>query len=64
MYFNEETLPADSRVAILGRIEHGPRVHEVLWGWHEHHRHADGWAWLAERLVKFNDAGGNDRKFA
>lgn len=64
MYFNEETLPPGSRVAILGRIEHGPRVHEVLWGWHEHHGHADGWAWLAERLVQFNDAGGNDRKFA
>jgi hypothetical protein len=43
---------ADTRVAVLAVIEHGPKVHEILWGWHRRHRHDDGWAWLQERLAK------------
>ena len=40
-----------TRVAVLAVIEHGPRVHEVLWGWHLEHRRDDGWSWLMDRLA-------------
>jgi hypothetical protein len=50
VYFAEEQVPTDTRVAVLGELRHGPRVHEVLWGWHEHHRDPDGWQWLTDRL--------------
>jgi hypothetical protein len=43
---------ADTRVAVLAVIEHGPKVHEILWGWHRQHRHPDGWAWLQGRLER------------
>lgn len=39
-----------TRVAVMAVIDHGPRVHEVLWGWHHEHRRRDGWTWLTERL--------------
>jgi hypothetical protein len=64
MYFPEEQLPAESRVVVLARMGHGPRVHEVLWGWHQHHRDADGWQWLIDRLQHFNDLAGEDGRFA
>jgi hypothetical protein len=64
MYFPEEQLPADSRVVVLGTLRHGPRVHEVLWGWHQHHRDADGWQWLTDRLQHFGDLAGEDNRFA
>jgi len=50
-FFTAEELPADARVAVLGTVEHGPRVHELLWGWHLRHRRADGWDWLVDRLA-------------
>lgn len=43
---------SDTRVAILAVIEHGPQVHERLWGWHRWHRKDDGWGWLQERLAE------------
>jgi hypothetical protein len=42
--------PEGARVAVLAVIKQGPRVHELLWGWHRRHRDDDGWAWLLERL--------------
>jgi hypothetical protein len=41
IYLSEEQLPTDARVAVLGTLRHGPRVHEVLWGWHQHHHDPD-----------------------
>jgi hypothetical protein len=64
IYFPEEQLPADTRVAVLGTLRHGPRVHEVLWGWHQHHREPDGWTWLSERLRQFHDLATEDDRFA
>ncbi|MBL7488007.1 hypothetical protein I6A60_16390 [Frankia sp. AgB1.9] len=49
--FPEMVVPAATRVAVLADIEHGPRVHEVLWGWHRQHRRPEGWTWLGERLA-------------
>jgi hypothetical protein len=57
-FFKSELLPAGSRVALLAHIEHGPRVHELLWGWHREHRSADGWSWLVERLARLEDESG------
>jgi hypothetical protein len=48
--FASEVVPAGSRVLVLGHFEHGLRVHEMLWGWHLHHRHLGGWDWLLEHL--------------
>lgn len=61
--FEEEQLPADARVVLIAKIAHGPRVHELLWGWHEHHRDRDGWRWLLERLSAIEKEGGEDRRF-
>jgi hypothetical protein len=41
----------DTRVAVLAVVEHGARVHALLWGWHRRHRRPEGWQWLLERLV-------------
>jgi hypothetical protein len=43
-----------TRVAVLAVIEHGPRVHEILWGWHRKHRREDGWGWLIDRLGRLD----------
>jgi hypothetical protein len=48
--FASEVVPAGSRVVVLAHVEHGLRVHEMLWGWHLHHRDRDGWDWLLEHL--------------
>jgi hypothetical protein len=61
--FREEQLPAGARLVILGRIEHGPRAHEALWGWHEHYRHDDGWSWLVDRLVHVHVLDAEDESF-
>ena len=45
-----EVLSAQARVAVLAIVHHGPKVHELLWGWHLHHRQPDGWTWLLGRL--------------
>jgi hypothetical protein len=63
VYFSEEQLPGDTRVAVLGTLHHGPRVHEVLWGWHQHPRDPGGWAWLTDRLRQFNDLAAEDDRF-
>ncbi len=43
---------SETRVAVLAAIEHGPKVHALLWGWHREHRRADGWTWLLDRLER------------
>jgi hypothetical protein len=48
--FASEVVPAGTPIAILGQFEHGLRVHELLWGWHMHHRDDDGWDWLVRQL--------------
>lgn len=50
--FKSEVMPEGSRVALLAHIKHGPKVHELLWGWHREHRKPTGWAWLVERLAR------------
>jgi hypothetical protein len=50
--FPEMVVPAGTRVAVLAHIEHGPQVHEALWGWHRQHRRPAGWTWLDERLAR------------
>jgi hypothetical protein len=50
--YRAEVMPAGSRVAVLAHIAHGPRAHEVLWGWHRQHRQSGGWRWLLDRLEK------------
>jgi hypothetical protein len=50
LLFASEVVPSGTRVAVLATVEHGPRVHELLWGWHRQHAQPDGWDWLAERL--------------
>ncbi|HEY5049528.1 MAG TPA: hypothetical protein VII50_01415 [Acidothermaceae bacterium] len=57
-YFKGEVMPPGSRVALMAHIEHGPAVHELLWGWHHEHRTAEGWNWLVERLARLEDASG------
>ncbi len=52
--YRAEVMPAGSRVAVLAHVAHGPRVHELLWGWHRQHRHAEGWDWLVERLGRLS----------
>jgi hypothetical protein len=47
-----EVVDSDTRVAVIAHIKHGPKAHEVLWGWHRKHRKADGWEWLQGRLAK------------
>ena len=64
IYFPEEQLPSDTRVMVLGVLRHGPRVHEVLWGWHLHHRDPDGWQWLTERLHELHDLAAEDDRIA
>jgi hypothetical protein len=46
-----EGVPADTQVAILGVIGHGPAVHELLWGWHLEHGSPAGWGWLVGKLA-------------
>jgi hypothetical protein len=58
-YFKGEVMPAGSRVALMAHLEHGPAVHELLWGWHREHRTDDGWAWLVERLARLENQTGN-----
>jgi len=55
--FKSEVMPPGSRVAVLAHVKHGPKVHELLWGWHREHRQPSGWAWLVERLAKLEDEG-------
>lgn len=59
-YFKSELLPSGSRVALLAHIEHGPKVHELLWGWHREQGRDSGWDWLVERLARLEDADGAD----
>jgi hypothetical protein len=49
-YFPAMVVDEGTRLAILRVVEHGPRVHELLWGWHLEHRKAGGWSWLTARL--------------
>lgn len=62
--FRSEVLPEGSRVALLAHVRHGPRAHELLWGWHRAHRDADGWDWLVERLAGLNDSADGDTHLA
>jgi hypothetical protein len=50
--FKTDVMPAGSRVAVLAHVKHGPRVHELLWGWHREHRQPEGWQWLIDRLAR------------
>lgn len=50
--FKSEVMPSGSRVALLAHMRHGPKVHELLWGWHREHDNPDGWQWLVERLAR------------
>lgn len=50
-WFPAMVIGASTVVAVLAHVEHGPRVHELLWGWHTEHRHDDGWNWLTDRLA-------------
>jgi hypothetical protein len=54
--FKSAVMPAGSRVAVLAHIKHGPKVHELLWGWHRQHGRTDGWNWLVERLARLASA--------
>jgi hypothetical protein len=49
--FKTEVMPPGTRVALLAHLKHGPKAHELLWGWHREHRRAEGWSWLVERLA-------------
>ena len=55
--FKSEVMPAGSRVAVLAHVKHGPKAHELLWGWHRQHRRVEGWSWLVERLARLEPAG-------
>lgn len=57
--FKAELLPPGSRVALLAHVEHGPAVHELLWGWHGEQHNETGWAWLVERLARLENQTGN-----
>ena len=57
--FKAELLPPGSRVAVLAHLEHGPAVHELLWGWHHEQHNEEGWAWLVERLARLENKTGN-----
>jgi hypothetical protein len=59
-FVKSAVMPSGSRVAVLAHIAHGPKAHEVLWGWHREHREETGWAWLVERLVKLEAGDGVD----
>ncbi|MDQ1484456.1 MAG: hypothetical protein QOJ62_149 [Actinomycetota bacterium] len=54
-FFRSELMPAGSRVALLAHVAHGPKAHELLWGWHRKQRTAEGWTWLVERLARLDD---------
>jgi hypothetical protein len=54
--FEAQVVPPGTLVAVLGRVEHGPAVHQRLWGWHRHHRDEHGWSWLSERLADLGNA--------
>lgn len=58
--FKSAVMPAGSRVAVLAHVKHGPKVHELLWGWHREHDKATGWAWLVERLARLEDSKSAD----
>jgi len=53
-WFPAMVVGPETLVAVLAVIEHGPRVHELLWGWHLEHRHVDGWVWLCDRLAELS----------
>jgi hypothetical protein len=53
-YVRSEVMPPGSRLAVLAHIAHGPKAHEILWGWHREHGKESGWSWLVERLVKLD----------
>jgi hypothetical protein len=55
--FKSEVMPEGSRVALLAHVKHGPKVHELLWGWHREHRKPEAWAWLVERLARLEGDG-------
>jgi hypothetical protein len=57
--FKSEVMPSGSRVALLAHVRHGPKVHELLWGWHREHAKATGWPWLIDRLAKLETGGGD-----
>jgi hypothetical protein len=54
--FKSAVMPSGSRLAVLAHVKHGPKVHELLWGWHRQHRRTDGWNWLVERLARLASA--------
>lgn len=58
-YFKAEVLPPGSRVALMAHVEHGPAVHELLWGWHREQHSETGWTWLVERLARLENQTGN-----
>jgi hypothetical protein len=58
--FPEMVVSERTRVAVLAVVRHGPRVHELLWGWHRKHRRAEGWSWLEERLLQARHDGGDE----
>jgi hypothetical protein len=58
-YFKSELLPAGSRVALMAHVEHGPEVHELLWGWRGERDAEAGWPWLVERLARLEDKTGD-----
>jgi len=58
--FRSEVLPEGSRVALLAHVRHGPKAHELLWGWHRAHHDADGWNWLVDRLARLEDSSDPD----
>jgi len=55
--FKSEVMPPGSRVAVLAHVKHGPKVHELLWGWHREHDKPTGWRWLVERLARLESIG-------
>jgi hypothetical protein len=57
--FKAELLPPGSRVALMAHVEHGPSVHELLWGWHREQHNETGWTWLVERLARLENQTGD-----
>ena len=58
--FKSEVMPVGSRVALLAHVKHGPKIHELLWGWHREHGKPTGWQWLVERLARLEADGSDD----
>jgi hypothetical protein len=59
--FPEMVVAEGTRVAVLAVVEHGPRVHTLLWDWHRRHRQPQGWTWLEDRVAAARpSSGGSD----